>query len=74
VGEKYPAQAVGLQPVAIEENKTLRQRLKLSCKPGERFVFFYGDRLETNGLGRVFLAPGLQLSFSRWRTSSKFLP
>jgi DNA-binding winged helix-turn-helix (wHTH) protein len=34
----------------------VRQRLKLSCKPGERFVFFYGDRLETNGLGRVFLA------------------
>jgi hypothetical protein len=34
----------------------VRQRLKLECKPGERFVFFYGDRLETNGLGRVFLA------------------
>ena len=34
----------------------VRQRLKLGCKPGERFVFFYGDRLETNGLGRVFLA------------------
>lgn len=34
----------------------VRQRLRLSCKPGERFVFFYGDRLETNGLGRVFLA------------------
>lgn len=35
---------------------TVRQRLKLECNPGERFVFFYGDRLETNGLGRVFLA------------------
>ncbi|EPY9725754.1 winged helix-turn-helix domain-containing protein, partial [Klebsiella variicola] len=23
----------------------VRQRLKLGCKPGERFVFFYGDRL-----------------------------
>ncbi|WP_312064851.1 winged helix-turn-helix domain-containing protein [Pantoea septica] len=34
----------------------VRQRLKLECKPGKRFVFFYGDRLETNGLGRVFLA------------------
>lgn len=34
----------------------VRQRLKLECNPGERFVFFYGDRLETNGLGRVFLA------------------
>ncbi|EPE7328000.1 hypothetical protein ACSLWP_005053, partial [Salmonella enterica] len=28
----------------------------IACKPGERFLFFYGDRLETNGLGRVFLA------------------
>ena len=34
----------------------VRQRLNISCKPGERFLFFYGDRLETNGLGRVFLA------------------
>jgi hypothetical protein len=41
VGEKHPAQAVGFQPVAIEED--------------EAFAGF---------------AP----SFSRWRTSSKFLP
>lgn len=34
----------------------VRQRLNLNCKPGERFVFFYGDKLETDGLGRVFLA------------------
>lgn len=34
----------------------VRQRLNVACKPGERFLFFYGDRLETNGLGRVFLA------------------
>lgn len=34
----------------------VRQRLNVECKPGERFLFFYGDRLETNGLGRVFLA------------------
>ena len=34
----------------------VRQRLSIACKPGERFLFFYGDRLETNGLGRVFLA------------------
>ncbi|WP_252145859.1 winged helix-turn-helix domain-containing protein [Yokenella regensburgei] len=34
----------------------VRQRLSLNCKPGERFVFFYGDKLQTNGLGRVFLA------------------
>lgn len=34
----------------------VRQRLNVTCKPGERFLFFYGDKLETNGLGRVFLA------------------
>ncbi len=34
----------------------VRQQLGITCKPGERFLFFYGDRLETNGLGRVFLA------------------
>ena len=34
----------------------VRQRLALKCQPGERFVFFYGDKLQTNGLGRVFLA------------------
>lgn len=34
----------------------VRQRLKLACQSGEHFIFFYGDRLETNGLGRVFLA------------------
>ena len=34
----------------------VRQRLNVECKAGERFLFFYGDRLETNGLGRVFLA------------------
>ncbi|NUU68252.1 winged helix-turn-helix domain-containing protein [Enterobacteriaceae bacterium BIT-l23] len=32
------------------------QRLNLKCKPGERFIFDYLDRLETNGLGRVFMA------------------
>ena len=35
----------------------VRQRLNIACKPGERFLFFYGDRLETNGLGRVFACP-----------------
>lgn len=33
-----------------------RQHFKLACKPGECFVFFYGDRLESNGPGCVFLA------------------
>ncbi|MTD26986.1 transcriptional regulator [Erwinia sorbitola] len=34
----------------------VRQGLDLACKPGERFVFFYGDRLDNHNLGRVFLA------------------
>ncbi|MGV3346680.1 transcriptional regulator [Enterobacteriaceae bacterium LUAb1] len=34
----------------------VRRRLKLACRPGERFVFFYGDKLQTYGMGRVFLA------------------
>lgn len=34
----------------------VRQRLKLDCKPGEHFVFFYGDKLRSSELGRVFLA------------------
>ncbi|EHG6155476.1 winged helix-turn-helix domain-containing protein [Escherichia fergusonii] len=42
---------------AYEKNyDEVRKRLNIACKPGERFLFFYGDRLETNGLGRVFLA------------------
>ncbi len=32
------------------------KKLNLKCQSGERFVFFYGDKLQTNGLGRVFLA------------------
>lgn len=34
----------------------VRKKLNLQCVKGERFVFFYGDKLQTNGLGRVFLA------------------
>lgn len=34
----------------------VRERLKLDCKPGERFVFFYGEKLQPGDLGRVFLA------------------
>lgn len=40
----------------VKNFDAVRQRLKLQCKPGERFLFYYGDRLQTNGLGRVFLA------------------
>ncbi|MDV5226123.1 winged helix-turn-helix domain-containing protein [Providencia rettgeri] len=31
-------------------------KLTLAFADKERFVFFYGDKLQTNGLGRVFLA------------------
>ncbi|MGG4608484.1 winged helix-turn-helix domain-containing protein [Providencia sp. Me31A] len=34
----------------------VRNNLNLTCVEKERFVFFYGDKLQTNGLGRVFLA------------------
>ncbi|SUC36936.1 Transcriptional regulatory protein, C terminal [Providencia rustigianii] len=34
----------------------VRNNLNLDCKDKERFVFFYGDKLQKNGLGRVFLA------------------
>lgn len=42
--------------VYISNFDHVRQRLDLACKPDKRFMFFYGDRLETLGLGRVFLA------------------
>lgn len=32
------------------------KNLNLACNDKERFVFFYGDKLQKNGLGRVFLA------------------
>lgn len=35
---------------------TVRQALKIDCLPSQNFTFFYGDRLQTNGLGRVYLA------------------
>ena len=35
---------------------TLRQHLNINCLPTHRFAFFYGDKLQTNGLGRVYLA------------------
>ena len=34
----------------------VKDNLALKCIPEERFIFFYGDKLQTNGLGRVFLA------------------
>ncbi len=40
----------------VRNFEAVRQRLNLTCQPSERFVFFYGDRLQTNGLGRVYLA------------------
>nr|WP_314417840.1 winged helix-turn-helix domain-containing protein [uncultured Erwinia sp.] len=32
------------------------KRLNLTCNPGQRYIFSYGDKLQTRGLGRVFLA------------------
>ncbi|EJD6042015.1 winged helix family transcriptional regulator [Providencia rettgeri] len=40
----------------IQNFDKVRNNLKLDCIEKERFVFFYGDKLQTNGLGRVFLA------------------
>ncbi|SQH14976.1 transcriptional regulator [Providencia heimbachae] len=40
----------------VQNFDTVRNNLSLECVDKERFVFFYGDKLQTNGLGRVFLA------------------
>lgn len=32
------------------------QKLNLTCSPAQRYIFFYSDKLQTKGLGRVFLA------------------
>ncbi|QAV22766.1 transcriptional regulator [Proteus hauseri] len=40
----------------VQNFDAVRNKLNLQCVKGERFVFFYGDKLQTNGLGRVFLA------------------
>lgn len=46
-----------IQEKTYERNfNAVRQRLKINCLPAHRFAFFYGDKLQTNGLGRVYLA------------------
>lgn len=40
----------------VQNFDKVRNNLNLACVEKERFVFFYGDKLQTNGLGRVFLA------------------
>lgn len=40
----------------VQNFDTVRNNLNLKCVEKEKFVFFYGDKLQTNGLGRVFLA------------------
>ncbi|HGN1704458.1 TPA: winged helix-turn-helix domain-containing protein [Providencia rettgeri] len=40
----------------VQNFDKVRNNLNLTCVEKERFVFFYGDKLQTNGLGRVFLA------------------
>lgn len=32
------------------------QKLNLTCNPEQRYLFFYSDKLQTKGLGRVFLS------------------
>lgn len=40
----------------VQNFDKVRKNLNLACNDKERFVFFYGDKLQKNGLGRVFLA------------------
>ncbi len=43
--------------LAYENNfASVLRRLNLTCNSGQRYVFFYDDKLQTRGLGRVFLA------------------
>jgi len=36
--------------------KVVRDKLGLSCAKDERFIFYYGDKLQSNGLGRTYIA------------------
>ncbi|MEJ2763067.1 winged helix-turn-helix domain-containing protein [Photobacterium sp. MCCC 1A19761] len=45
MGEKY-----------IKNFKAVRDKLGLSCAKDERFIFYYGDKLQSNGLGRTYIA------------------
>ncbi|MGF1716788.1 winged helix-turn-helix domain-containing protein, partial [Photobacterium chitinilyticum] len=36
--------------------KAVRDKLGLSCAKDERFIFYYGDKLQSNGLGRTYIA------------------
>ncbi|GAB3525445.1 winged helix-turn-helix domain-containing protein [Photobacterium alginatilyticum] len=36
--------------------KAVRDKLGLSCAKHERFIFYYGDKLQSNGLGRTYIA------------------
>ncbi|GKX62619.1 Transcriptional regulatory protein, C terminal [Pragia fontium] len=40
----------------IKSFDAVRTRLSINCGEDERFLFYYGDKLQTNGLGRTFLA------------------
>ncbi len=39
----------------------VRERLNMACRPGRIFIFNYEDKLEKQGLGRVFLAHCVKL-------------
>jgi len=40
----------------IDNFEKVKNKLSLTCADNERFLFFYGDKLHTQGLGRTFLA------------------
>lgn len=40
----------------VKNFNAVKDQQKIKCGKDERFLFFYGDKLQTNGLGRTFLA------------------
>jgi len=40
----------------VKNFNAVRQTLNIECQPGRKFIFFYDDKLQKEGLGRVFLA------------------
>ncbi|PIF20913.1 DNA-binding winged helix-turn-helix (wHTH) domain-containing protein [Candidatus Pantoea floridensis] len=44
------------QTAYVKNFNTVRKNLNVECLPGRKFIFFYGDKLQKQGLGRVFLA------------------
>jgi len=40
----------------IENFHAVKDQKKIPCRKGESFLFFYGEKLQTKGLGRTFMA------------------